>query len=255
MKKHIYKYLIISILCVICTASGLKAQDTLWTRANGLYAAGEFNDALNCYNKIEESGAASSDLYYNMGNAYYRLNQVGRAILYYEKALKADPSNADAKANLAIANNLTVDKIDAVPEFVALTWLRQFRNTLSSASWACLALVFLCAALVCLLLFRFASSLFKRKFSFIIACILGFCAIVSFSFGAVLASASKGGGEAVVVSSFGNVKSAPNTTGNSVFVLHEGTKVSVLERVEGWCRIEIRDGRQGWLTSVDLATI
>lgn len=258
MKKILFTIigaLIISSFSSFNTLGAQTKTQTLWDRANGLYASGEFSNAIDYYNQIEQKGVASSELYYNMGNTYYRLNQVGKSILYYEKALKADPSNSDAKANLAIANLLTVDKIDQVPEFIVVTWLREFRNILSSEGWARLALIFLGAGLACLLLFKFASSLFRRKLSFVMACVLGFFSIISFGFGTVLALKARSSDEAITISAFGNVKSAPNATGNSIFVLHEGTKVAILEEVSGWSRIEIKDGRQGWILSSDIATI
>ncbi len=227
----------------------------VWAKGNEAYDVGDFKSALGNYMLLVERGLSSPQLYYNIGNANYRLGMIGKAVLYYEKALMLDPTYSDAKANLNFVRMQTVDKIDAVPEFVAATWIRQLKNTLSSNSWAVMSLVFLVAALALLLLFRFAASVRTRKLFFISACLSFLLLAVSFIFALNLALKAGSSSSAIVVERIGNVKSAPNTTGNSIFVLHEGTKVKVLEVARGWNRIEISDGRQGWIRSSDIETI
>lgn len=227
----------------------------VWAKGNEAYAVGDFKNALANYISLIDKGFTSSRLYYNLGNTYYRSGMTGKAILYYEKALMLDPTYADARANLNFVRMQTVDKIDAVPEFVVATWIRQLRNSLSSNNWAVLSLVFLLATLSMLILFRFAKGPRSKKIFFVIACVSCALIVVCFVFSANLAYRAKHSSSAIVVERVGNVKSAPNTTGNSIFVLHEGTKVKILEEAEGWDRVEISDGRQGWIRTTDIENI
>lgn len=231
------------------------SNTVLWAKGNEAYSVGDFRGALTYYGELENSGLASAPLYYNMGNAYYRTGGVGKAILYYERALKLNPSYSDAKVNLGFARMQIADKIDSVPEFILVTWVGQLRDSLPSDGWGVLALLFLAAALAFLLVFRFSRRGGAKRLYFIAACLFFFLTVVSYLFAMNLSMRADNSGEAIVTGLVGNVKSAPNTTGNSIFVLHEGTKVKILEEAPGWNRIEIQDGRQGWMRSDDIEII
>lgn len=237
-------------------AKAVSGSNTvLWAKGNEAYSVGDFKGALTYYSELENSGLASAPLYYNMGNAYYKTGGIGKAILYYERALKLNPSYSDAKVNLGFVRMQIADKIDSVPEFILVTWVRQLRDSLPSDGWGLLALLFLAAALVFLLVFRFSHRRGIKRLYFISACVLFFLTVVSYIFAMNLSMRADNSGEAIVTGLVGNVKSAPNTTGNSIFVLHEGTKVKILEEAPGWNRIEIQDGRQGWMRSGDIEVI
>ena len=152
------------------TAAGARDVDSLWAQAVNEYTAENYEAALAAFTSIEEAGYVSADLYYNMGNCCYKLgHRLGLSILYYEKALKLDPSYEDAAVNLEIAREGTLDRIEAVPEFILLTWFKAFRDTLSSDSWAWIALALLLTVAVMVLLFRFGRSIALRKTAFAIA--------------------------------------------------------------------------------------
>jgi tetratricopeptide (TPR) repeat protein len=118
----------------------MRDVNSLWAKGNEAYSMGEFNNAIQCYSKIEKQGLVSAALYYNMGNAYYRLKENGKAILYYERTLKVDPANSDARINLQFAGAQTLDKIEEVPDFIFVTWIKNVRNSLSSNGWATLGI-------------------------------------------------------------------------------------------------------------------
>lgn len=252
---------IFAIFCIMFWATGLfaaKANESagsLWAKGNEAYSMGEFNNAVQYYTRIEKQGLASAALYYNMGNAYYRLKENGKAILYYERTLKLDPANSDARINLQMASAQTLDKIEEVPDFIFVTWVKNVRNSLSSNGWARLSLVLLCVTLIFLLAFKFVGSRRARKVNFIISCCILFFTIVSLLFSVDLAVRANSSDSAIVMNNIGNVKSAPNTTGNSIFVLHQGTKLKILEKAQGWDRIQIKDGRQGWIEHEDIEVI
>jgi len=250
-----------TIFCMLLFATGLFAANanenvnSLWTKGNEAYSMGEFNNAIQYYSKIEKQGLVSAALYYNMGNAYYRMKENGKAILYYERTLKVDPANSDAKINLQFASAQTLDKIEEVPDFIFVTWIQTVRNLFSSNGWAALSLVLIGVTLLFLLVFKFVGGKRAKKIYFITSCCIFFFTIVSFLFSVSLAIRANSSESAIVMNNIGNVKSAPNTTGNSIFVLHQGTKLKILERAEGWDRIQIKDGRQGWIETNNIEVI
>ena len=226
-----------------------SAQDDiagLWQKAGESFAAGQWQNALNYYLTIEGEGLESADLYYNIGNAYFKMDDNAHAILYYEKALKVEPSHGDAAHNLDIARLTTLDKIDSVPDFILVSWFRSIRQGLSADAWAWVTLALLAAAGVLFLLFRHGASGALPKISFIAACVAGALAVGTFTFSLLQKNSHTRQDSAIVTSPVCSVKSSPADGGNTVFVLHEGTKLRLLDNVGDWSKIEIADGRQGW---------
>ena len=252
MKKLIY---IISFFFLASAPAFAGAEDSLWVKANNAYSLGEYANAVDYYRQIEDNGYMSAKLWYNMGNAYYKMQEDGKAILYYERALKLDPANKDVKNNLEIAKLKTLDKIESVPEFILTTWTKDLRNMMSSDKWAWFGVGMVVLTAVLMLLFRHAPKTSQRKLSFILACITMVIALLSFIFSLNLRSRVNNTDAGIVLVPVSNVKSAPNSTGGNLFILHEGTKVEILERVGQWSRIELSDGRQGWIESEDFEEI
>lgn len=256
MKKMKRIMIIFGILTV--SAAWLSAQDadSLWNQAVKDYTEENYQEALAGFTALEADGYVSGELYYNIGNCYYKLgNCLGQSILYYERALKLDPSYEDAQVNLAIAREYTLDRIDEVPEFILLTWIKAFRDTVSSDAWAWIALVLFLVTAVMVLLFRFGGSPALRKTAFALAVAALLMTIISAVFAFNLRSGLESDGEAVVTVPVSSVKSSPGSADQSLFILHEGTKVSVVDRLGEWYRIELSDGRQGWLETEDVEII
>ena len=248
--------IIFGILTV--SAAWLSAQDadSLWNQAIKDYTEENYQAALDCFSALEAEGYVSRELYYNLGNCYYKLgNCLGQSILYYERALKLDPSYEDAQVNLAIAREYTLDRIDEVPEFILLTWIKAFRDTVSSDAWAWIALALFLVTAVMVLLFRFGGSPAVRKTAFAMAIIALAFMIISAVFAFNLRSELESEDGAVVTVPVSSVKSSPGSTDQSLFILHEGTRISVLESLGEWYRIELSDGRQGWLEAEDVEII
>ena len=248
--------MILGILTV--SAAWLSAQDadSLWNQAVKDYTEENYQEALAGFTALEADGYVSRELYYNIGNCYYKLgNSLGQSILYYERALKLDPSYEDAQVNLAIAREYTLDRIDEVPEFILLTWIKAFRDTMSSDAWAWIALALFLVTAVMVLLFRFGGSPAVRKTAFAMAITALAFMIISAVFAFNLRSELESGDGAVVTVPVSSVKSSPGSTDQSLFILHEGTRISVLESLGEWYRIELSDGRQGWLEAEDVEII
>lgn len=228
--------------------------DSLWNSAVEAYAAQSYATAAEDFIAVEKMGLMSPELYVNIADAKYKEGDIASAVLYYERALKLDPSNTDAKYNLEIVNQRVVDRINAVPEFFLKTAARKFSCLLPSNVWAILfaAMVVLMSAMVAVF-FVSRTSLWRRIsfFSALAALLLSIPCITN-------ALWQKHDYErrdsAVVMRAVCSVKNAPN--GNSdLFILHEGTRLSVRETVGEWVNIRICDGREGWMKRSDLEII
>jgi len=228
--------------------------DSLWQRGVNAYENGQWETASSAFEALLSAGIQSPEVQYNLGNAYYKQGDIPRAILAYERVLKADPSSADARFNLEFVSSLTQDRIDAVPEFIFKAWMRKVCYLLSSNAWAVIALVLFAAFLTLLLTFLLAPRQRERKAGFFggIVALLLCAAALTFS----LWQKDEGtrADSAIVMVPVSAVKSAP-AGGTDLFVLHEGTKVRLLDDVGSWKNISLADGRQGWIRSSDIEVI
>ena len=212
------------------------------------YAAGDWPAARESWTSILESGEESAALLTNIGAAYFKEGDLAHAVLYFEKALKADPSYADAKYDLEFAQTFLKDRIESVPEFFVKGWIRALRCGLASNVWAVIFLVLFALALGLLLLFLLGRTPSARKTGFFTGLVALLLSLVCLGFSLRLRSDYSAKSAAIVVSPVVVVRSAPdNNSGTDLFILHEGTKVKVLDSVGSWNNIELADGRQGWI--------
>lgn len=248
------------IAALLCLSLSAFAQDDaglgdLWNKGNEAFGQGQWQTAISCYKTIADSGLASADLFYNTGCAYFKNGDTPHAILYFEKALKLDPSHSDAAHNLAIAQQLTLDKIESLPQFFLAEWFGKLRHSVSADGWAWLTLALLAVVLILFVVFRRSESIAARKVSFILACVFAAITITAFSFSLAGRKDLIRNDRAVVTAPVSPVKSSPAENGKSIFVLHEGTSVQILDNVGDWTKIQISDGRQGWLQGSTLEII
>ena len=239
--------LLAGVVSAQAQTNAVRLADSLWTAANDQYAAGAYDQALATYERIEKSGVESVALYHNMGNTYFKLQYVASAILYYERALLLDPMNADVLYNLSIAQEQCIDTIEPVPSFFLADWVRNLRQSLSSDAWGWITLGLLAAGLLFMLLFYFARNIGFRKVSFVLATLLFVLMCVCVVFSWQNRHYAQHNNAAIVFAAVSSVKSSPDAQGKDLLVIHEGTKVLVLETVGSWARIELLDGRQGWI--------
>ena len=236
---------VVALLVLLALPAYSQGTDSLWRAGTDAYAAGQWEEASAAWQAIADSGLESSELYYNLGNAAFKQDDIAHAILWYERAVKVDPSNADARYNLDFARAQLQDRIEEVPEFFLETWGRKMCWLLPSGVWAVLFLVLLAATLAMLLLFLLGRG-GARKAGFFIGLATLVLALLCLDFAFWQKTDARSDTGAIVTAPVVEVKSSPGS-GVSLFVLHEGTKVTVLEQVGDWYNIELADGRQGWL--------
>ena len=226
----------------------------MWNMANSAYMSGDFNAAIDLYNNILETGKHSARLYYNLGNAYFKANRLGQAILNYNRAQLLDPGNDDTAYNLALANARAVDKIEGVPEFFLSKWIRSIGLTFNSNTWTAIGLALLAVTLAAVILWLVSRSMPMRKTGFYGAVIAALLCIISFAYAQSARARQTESRYAIVMNIAAPVKSSPSSTSKDIFILHEGTKVQVYETLDGWCEISIADGNKGWIqeTAIEL---
>lgn len=245
MKKVCYLLFLLASSLLLGQTNTLQ----LFEKANKQYKEGSYEVALDLYKQLEASNAVSSELYYNMANSYYKLNKVGPTIYYYEKALQLDPLNEDAANNLTFARRMTIDTIEELPK----TFLQKIENNyikkLSHTQWSILAIVFSFLAAICFLLF-YASSISNRKRMYFLMSMLSFILLaiaLGISYMQYTKSAQIKAG--IIFSSKISVNNAPTLNSEEIFVLHEGTKIMILDSVDNWKKIKLADGKTGWISA------
>ena len=222
--------------------------DSLWNAGVASYAEGRWSDASAQWNSLASLGLASPELYCNLGDAAFKDGDVPRAILWYERCLKLDPSYEDARYNLELASGLVQDKIDVVPEFFLVSWVRKLCWLLPSDAWAAAALALLALMLAALLAFLLAGGTGWRKTGFFSALALLVLLGFAVSFAAWQKADFGKADAAIVMKAVVPVKSSPSgSDGKDLFILHEGTKVKILDSVGEWLNVSLSDGRQGWM--------
>lgn len=235
-------------------AWGFKPEEH-FRHAGEQYAVAHYDSAIVHYHSILDQGIHSAAVYYNMGNAYYKLRKYPEAILYYEKALKLEPGNDDIRHNLSLANALIIDKIEPVPVFFLKQWWTGFYNLLSADAWAWISVLLFGLTLICLWLFLTARRMAWRKAGFFAGLVVLFLFIGSFGLASQKYYYTQRINEAIVFVPTITVKSAPSASGVDLFVLHEGSKVKLLEEAEGWNKIRIANGSVGWMPTETLKGI
>lgn len=247
---------LILMIVLPASVSANPYADSLWTGAGQAYSEGRWADAVDMYKPILDLGLESPALYCNIGNAYFKDGNYPYAILYYEKALKLDPSYADAKYNLEIAQGFTQDRIDAVPEFILSKLAKDVCYMADSDFWAVFFLVMLAVSAALVLLFLLGKTRAARQTGFFTAIPAILIAVVAICFSTWQKKEYMMLDSAIVTRPVVSVKSSPSSESSTdLFILHEGTKVGIIDDVGEWRNIELSDGRQGWMRSSDMEVI
>ena len=251
----------VMIMFMLAVPSVMTAQedsfvDSLWNSANNAYVEGLWEDAISGYDMIAGLGLESAALYCNTGNAYFKSGNISKAILNYERALKLDPSYEDARYNLELSNNMIQDRIDPVPDFILKVWAKDLCWLMDSDGWAVAFIIMFALMLAMILLFVLSPSVAGRRTGFFTGIVFLLLAIMSLSFSLWQKNDYMKADKAIVMRPVSSVKSSPSSEASQdLFVLHEGTKVDILDQVGSWSNIELADGRQGWIRTSDIEKI
>ncbi len=259
-KKNTSKTAFMAVALLLAVQFGASAQDSyvdsLWNAANSAYVDGRWADAVADYELISGMGLESASLYCNTGDAYFKDGNIPMAILYYERALKLDPSYEDARYNLELLNAMIQDRIEPVPEFVLKAWFRDLCYIMDSDSWAVCFIVLLALTLALVLVFLLAPTAGGRRAGFFTGIAVLLLAVMSLSFSIWQKNDYSDADKAIVMRPVTSVKSSPAAgSSTDLFILHEGTKVKVIDEVGSWNNIELADGRRGWIPSADIERI
>lgn len=246
MKRIVY--ILTFLLSTFCIAQ----NQVRFEKANALYNDGKYAEAIDNYLAILETGEHSSELYFNIANAHYKLNNIAPSIFYYEKALLLKPKDEDIENNIAFANNMTIDAIDVIPDAGFSKLLNTTTNKLTFDYWAKAAVALVFVFVLLFLVYYFAYSTLKKRLAFIgsITALILMCITLAFAFHKY--NLDKLDNPAIVFAQESKVRSNPNSRSEESFRLHEGTKVQVLETYNDWKKIKLSDGKIGWITSKDI---
>lgn len=239
------------LLCILSTTVFVAqtSNKDLFDKANLNYKEGKYQNAIDLYQKIAAKDSVSSQLYFNIANAYYKLNNVANTIYYYEKALILDPLNLDAANNLEFARRMTIDNIEELPKTFLQRLEANYIQKLSYNQWAVLSIVFSVLAAVLFLLFYFSSISGKKRVYFITSILSFILLFISIFTSYNQYQKSIRTKVAIIFAPKVSVNNAPTLNSDEVFVLHEGTKINILDTVDNWKKIKLADGKIGWISA------
>ncbi|RFN59290.1 tetratricopeptide repeat protein [Marixanthomonas ophiurae] len=244
------RLLILGMLLV--SALGFAQNDALFEQGKENYKNAKFSEAVTNWKKIVDNGQQSAELYFNLGNAHYKLNNIGPSIYYFEKALQLQPNDDDIKTNLAFAENARIDVIEPLPKTIFSRWYKNVSGVFTYNGWAIVSVIGVILFVLLFLLYWFSISETKKRVYFttslfsvvvcITALVMAFQTYVDFN-------KNK---PAIIFAENTEVKGEPNMGSDTAFELHEGTKVQIIGNEQNWVRIELADGKDGWMPVNDL---
>lgn len=229
------------------TAGATSAADAFKLYTNKNYSA-----ALAQYQSMVSPTTANDDLYYNIGNCYFKLNEIGHAVAYYEKALKLNPTNTEAKTNLQFCNKRLIDKVDTSEPFVITKWANAVSNALTTSTWAIVIVV--SVLLFAIVLYRF---LVIERTAYALAAMAGCALMLILSIACANANYTRltNVNSAIVTTPTLHVKSGPTEQSAELFTLHEGCKIIILQQVDTWLNIQVNNGNIGWIKTTEVIVI
>ncbi len=245
MKKIVWLLLLLTWM--------LPAQNTdLFEEANTQYSEGNYEESVNLYEQIIENGEASVAVYYNLANAHYKLNNVAPSIYYFEKALQLAPGDEDVQNNIEFARNMTIDDIPEQETTGLTKRLNELISIFSYNTWGKISIAFSILFAITFLAYYFNVGSRKKRFFFGVSVLLLLLGVSSVYFAFKQQQIQKNNRFAIVYVEEAEVRDEPTAREEAAFNLHEGTKTKLLENYQGWVKIELADGTQGWISGEDI---
>ncbi|MCX7737261.1 MAG: tetratricopeptide repeat protein [Candidatus Kapabacteria bacterium] len=235
------------VLIFLFNITNAKDYNQIFNKANELYAKGNYSEAIENYKSIIKDGYESAEIYFNIANSYYKLKKIPESILYYERARKIAPEDEDINFNLKIANLRIVDKFEVVPKFFITEWIESIRDMYSSEGWAKILIALIWITFLSLIGFMISWNILIKRLLFFIALGSLILSLTSGFFAIQKQKNEKYQQSAIIFSPRVDVRSSPDDKSTVLFILHEGTKVELLDSVGEWTKIRIPRGDVGWI--------
>ena len=240
---------IVLISCFFLLLHSLYASDVQqqFQMANEAYSAKQYDQAIEAYEAIAQEAFKSDELFYNLGNCYYHKKQIGKAILNYERALLIAPNDEDTRYNLALTRELLKDDISIIPPFFLARWWGGLRKQLSSTSWSIAGILLLWLGIVGIIIWLKGNTRQLKKKGFVIGLGLILLSLLPFLLAMSQAKLEQNSQRAIILSPEIPLRSAPDELSTELIVLHEGTKLELLDLIGTWHKVRLENGEQGWL--------
>ena len=247
--KRFFRFIIyLCFVFLINSEPGIaKDINSTMQQAGEYYRNAEFDKAINIYEQLRSEGFEGTSLYYNLANSYYRIGKLGYAILNYERALKISPTDEDVEHNLAFANLSTVDRIQPLPTFFLFEWWETLLAILSVNGWTYTAYIFFIILLLVVILYFFAKTIFQQKV--LLFCGLGTLIVLLLIVSLLIVKINREHTmvSGIIVEQSTTVKTSPDPKSTDAFVIHEGLKVNLEDKLDNWVKIKLADGKVGWI--------
>ncbi len=243
----------IFLLCIF--SINANENNFLLDSANAAYAKGKYEKAITLYESVLNKGLEAPELYFNLGNAYYKKNYIGLSILNYERAKKLNPHDEDINANLKLANLKIEDKIEAAPQLFLTEWKNDVVYLMNEKNWSILCILLVIASMIFLGLYIASNTRRLKQAGFIIGSVLLISAIITFFIAQNTSDLSKNSGEGIIILPSLTVTGSPDEKSTKLFILHEGTKVHITQENNDWLEIKIANGNVGWVKKQNVITI
>ena len=242
------------ILYIILLLSNTQGLDSIFDQSNAFYTDGKYQMAIDGYKDILNSGFESAELYYNLGNAFYKLNNIPESNFFYEKARSISPTDEDILINLSYAQNLRIDKIEKLPITQTQNFKINILNLLSEKGWSVLLIILAWIACVSFVLYLSVNNSGNKRIFFtqFIILMIGFIVVFTINYEKKNLNNEK---FAIIYDKEIEVWSEPNKISELKFLLHEGTKVKQVDTIQDWVNIQLENGTIGWIQSSSIKTL
>src|SRR5574344_1120178 len=233
-----------------------KERELTVADADSAYIKADYLTAIRMYEEILKDKGFSAGLYMNMGNAYYKIDEIAKAILNYERAYLLDPSDSNIKFNLELARTKTVDRVVPINQLFLIVWVNKLISVLNINQWSVMIIIFFIVSLLSLAVYFFTKRRTIKKISFYFLSVFFVFSILSYIFASTQMNSLKHRDTAIIMSPSVTVKSTPSDSGTELFIIHEGRKVKILDNsMKEWVEIELEDGNTGWIQVKDMEII
>jgi len=254
MKNLLYTTLLLYVSVVMLSAQ-TEELSSVFEDANRLYLAQKYDAAISRYESVINNGYESGEVYFNLGNAYFKSGKLQYAILNYERAKKIIPNDDDVEFNLQLARVQLVDKVESIPELFIYRWIDSILSAFSLHTMVWMIYFLFLAVLGLFSVFLFTRTVESKRYSLMSAMFLTFFLVIGIANFLIQSYRQSNSEFAIVMTDVANIKSAPDSNGNDLFVIHRGIKVQVLDSVNKWSKIRLVDGKVGWIPEKEVETI